>query len=147
MGSLTGRVCLISFPFYGNDGSYLFLLYYNFCLWNYVKELIAQKVPGTHGREPYPHLRLQRYDFSAKPQNNQRLFLKNIQQHEPIHYLLYIKPGGLGVGVSETETFLFRSTFAAGIIPACWCSVLLRRSSVSPLIYLHFSSSFPLVFL
>ena len=30
---------LISFQ---NDGSYLFLLYYNFCLWNHVKELCSR---------------------------------------------------------------------------------------------------------
>ena len=34
-----------------NDGSYLFLLYYNFCLWNYVKELLFF-VPPRLSQDP-----------------------------------------------------------------------------------------------
>ena len=66
-----------------------FLLYYNFCLWNYVKELCsAQRSDGPEWSR-IPHLRVQRYNFSANRQNNQILFLKNIprQQHYTLYYL------------------------------------------------------------
>ena len=55
-----------------------FLLYYNFCLWNYVKELVPTRdFPGPQGPR-LPHLRVQRYNISTNHQNNQPLFLKKI---------------------------------------------------------------------
>jgi hypothetical protein len=80
-----------------------FLLYYNFCLWNYVKELCsAQRSDGPEWNR-IPHLRVQRYNFSTNRQNNQILFLKNIPRQLTIHYILYIvRPGKLIKSASES---------------------------------------------
>ena len=67
-----------------------FLLYYNFCLWNYVKELVPTRdFPGPQGPR-LPHLRVQRYNISTNHQNNHQLFLKIISEKKH-HTLLIIK--------------------------------------------------------
>jgi len=68
-----------------------FLLYYNFCLWNYVKELVLTRdFPGPQGPR-LPHLRVQRYNISTNHQNNQQLFLKiiSIKHAIPYYYIIY----------------------------------------------------------
>ena len=68
-----------------------FLLYYNFCLWNYIKELFFLRASGT-SRTPQgdrvSRMRVQRYNISANRQNITTLFLKKYtyQLYNTLYY-------------------------------------------------------------
>ena len=64
-----------SFPI-RNDGSYLFLLYYNFCLWNYVKELNAQKGLSRASGTPSPSFAGAKVQHFRKPTKQSATFFE-----------------------------------------------------------------------
>jgi hypothetical protein len=94
-----------------------FLLYYNFCLWNYVKELVPTRdFPGPQGPR-LPHLRVQRYNISTNHQNNQPLFLKIISTN--LIYTLFIirrlkLKGKLNRSIQKTNSRICRPASEAG---------------------------------
>ena len=83
---LPGRAFKNSHFLFRNDGSYLFLLYYNFCLWNYVKELLFFVPPRLFGyprRGPcFSFAGAKVQQFRKPPKHYTNFFQKNLIQKQ-----------------------------------------------------------------